>query len=435
MNFSLYRIFNRYFRVSVGKENTRKIKLFSYSLVVGVLASLLVLSFISKTNPITSLIDGIKKAFDTPDEKAKMFTKIAILGLAGIAVGVGFKTGLFNMGVSGQMIMGGFSAGYMALILGNSVSNGVGQILVLLISVVGGMIFAMIAGALKAYFKIHEVVSTILLNWIAFYFMTWILTSESMSNSIMDPTRPLWTNRIGENYLLRFNGSALWPSVIILVSVAVIMWFTIFKTTFGRSLVMVGKNPDAAKYAGINTKLLSIYSMGISGAIAGLLGAVFYLGLGDSFKKPDIAQGVPSEGFNGIAIALIAFSHPICILPVAFFFGMIQQGFALAGNAQNISLIVGIIMLFSAINIIFDKIKYTHWYYRIRYGKLGAEAHTRYSESKLHAIEDVVNAHPKTKEEKEELLDKHFKHLKAQKAKFRKEIKSISKEKQMEGVN
>lgn len=120
---------------------------------------------------------------------------------------------------------------------------------------------------------------------------------------------------------------------------------------------MVGQNKDAAKYSGLNEKSLTIYSMGISGMVAGILGAVYYFGINQQFAVPK-GDAIPAEGFNGIAIALIAFSNPIAIVPVAFFFGLIGSSVATTGivNPSYISLALGVLMYVSSINIIFDKV-------------------------------------------------------------------------------
>lgn len=115
-------------------------------------------------SPLQIFKDGISKTFSVKGNLDRFVAQFATLALGGIAVAIGFKTGLFNIGVSGQMIVGGFTAYMIAIKLGDAVPNGVGQILIILIAMIGGTLAGAFSGALKSYFKIHEVVSTILIN-------------------------------------------------------------------------------------------------------------------------------------------------------------------------------------------------------------------------------------------------------------------------------
>lgn len=424
-----FKFYSRFIKSNHGKENTRKIKGFVYAIIIGMLASLAILGVLSKENPFSLFADGLKKLQNTPSEKNTLWIQVVVLGLAGISVAIGFKTGLFNIGVSGQMIAGGFTAGYIALSLGDKVPNGLGQVLVLFISILIASIFAGISGILKAYFRIHEVVSTIILNWIAFYFMAYMLSDAISGDLIIITTQR--TKEISQNFLFRINGEGYIPALIMLIGVALISWFVVYKTTFGRSLIMVGKNPDAAMYAGVNVKLYSTYSMMFSGAIAGVLGVIVYMCQGNDFRKPDVSVPmVPLEGFNGIAISLIAFSNPIAIIPVAMFFGLVQEVLSLSNQTTFINLVIGILMFISAITIIFDKLRYAFWLRYIFKGKVYAYEYEKFINSKDDMVSGLIEEFSNLSKEKRrniEIQNKYWETYLKNKNRLKEEIVAFKK--------
>ena len=357
--YYMRKCYRKLFYSGKSKDVKQKSKLMTFSLLVGIILSLLIVWIFDK-NPFGLLFQGIKSSFKNELSISRLATNFVILGLAGISVGVGFKTGIFNIGVSGQMMIGGVTAALFALNMGSSVPNGIGQILIILISMSMGALVGAFSGFLKVFFKIHEVVSTILINWIGFYYLKWILTNPNILNS-----QRTFTKHFNSNFLLSINENPMIPVLLILFSVAIIMWIIIYKTNFGFKLKMVGQNIDAAKYSGINTKIISISSLGISGGIAGILGAVLYFGSENAIQVP-LADVIPAEGFNGIAISIISFSHPLLILPIAFFFSLLKSGivYSIAINTSMISLALGVLMYIASINIIFNKIKFRYWYWK-----------------------------------------------------------------------
>ena len=372
--------FTSLFAVGEGKSTTKKMKIFTLSSTVGLLVAIGFLGMVVDS-PFTQLFEGMKNIFTDDFNLQSFYTKFAILAIGGIAVAIGFKSGVFNIGVSGQMIMGGFSAGVIALKLGDSVPNGVGQILVLFISITLGALFGAVAGVLKALFKIHEVVSTILLNWIAFYYMKEMLhPSGAVGKTIMDlDGTGLDTFPIGQNYLFLLDGSPIIPMLFLTVGAAVVVWFVLAKTTLGKQFIMVGKNKDAAKFAGINENAMTTASLAFSGGIAGILGIAVYFTLNTQFKLPTI-DVIPQEGFDGVAICLIAFSNPLAILPVGFFFAMIYGSVSsnIAIDPVYTSLALGLLLLVTSIGAIFTKVEVRKWFYRLFKGKDGLHDFEKY---------------------------------------------------------
>ncbi len=276
--------------------------------------------------------------------------------LTGLSVGFAFKTGLFNIGASGQLIVGAFVAVYIGVrwtFLGPSQ-----WIVATLCAGLAGAFWASIPGILKAYRNVNEVVATIMMNYIGIYLVTYLVK--------------LTIYQSGRNESQRVNIDAVIPSFglenifgprsvnggFFLAIIAVIIIYIILeKTTFGYELKAVGFNRDASKYAGINEKRSIILSMIISGFLAGLAGAVIYLvGTGKAIEVKDI---LPAEGFDGIPVALIGLSNPIGVFFAGIFMGYIREGGFLMQRfgfkTEIIDIIIASIIYFSALVIIFKE--------------------------------------------------------------------------------
>lgn len=355
------RLYKKSFVVGDGKSTSSKLKTFGYSMLIG-LTLMFTFIFIIYGNPFDAFVTSIDKIISSVFAKDALMINIGILGLAGIAVAVGFKAGLFNMGVSGQMMFGGFVSGIFATHVGEQIPSVVGQILVLVLTVSGAMLFAGIAGLLKAYFRVHEVVSTITLNWIAFLLMRAVV-KDLTPNNLLSANHDR-TIDFSNNYMFKYETQTEYGpmmvggiiAIILFVIAAIMVWILLYKTTLGHKMQMVGKNKDAALAAGINVKRISIISMVISGAVAGLLGVVVYF-IKQGNLAPAMVDAIPMEGFNGIAISILAFSNPIAILPITVLFGILQA--LILNNTiidpTMVDLIMGIILMVVALSALFIK--------------------------------------------------------------------------------
>jgi ABC-type uncharacterized transport system permease subunit len=289
--------------------------------------------------------------------------------LAGLAVAVGFRCGLFNIGAEGQLLMGALGTAFV----GYSIKGLPAYIhlpLALLGGAVAGAIWAAVPGYLKARFGAHEVVNTIMMNWIAFRLSDWLLFGPMKASSF----RPVTPNVEVSAELphifpdpLRFN----WGFFLALAVAGLVYWF-LFKTTRGFEIRSVGANPDAAKYAGMSVERNIILVMALSGALAGLAGAVQVSGV-DHWVGAGFSAGY---GFDAIALALLGKSHPLGVVLAALLFGMLRSG---ATNMQSVSRIpIDIISVIQGMVIIFvaapDIIR---WIYRIRIGQTGQTVLTR----------------------------------------------------------
>ena len=239
----------------------------------------------------------------------------------GLAVAVGFRSGLFNIGVEGQLFIGAAAATYVGYAI-TGLPGIIHMPLALLAGALGGAFWAFIPGFLKAKTGGHEVINTIMMNWIAFRLTEWLLSGPmTRPGSGGMPISPVIqkTAEIPQFFQspIRFH-----LGFFIALAVAYIVWWFLFKTTWGLDLRTVGTNPRAARYAGLSTTKSIILAMSLSGALAGMAGAVQVLAVNRS-----MALGLSSGyGFDSIALALIGNSHPVGVVLASILFGTLRNG-------------------------------------------------------------------------------------------------------------
>ncbi|MGI6675267.1 MAG: ABC transporter permease [Bacilli bacterium] len=246
----------------------------------------------------------------------------APLILTGLAVAFAFKTGLFNIGASGQLMIGAFIAVYIGVKW--NLPPTIHWIVAVLGGILGGALWALIPALLKAFLNVHEVVATIMMNYIAMY-TSKILIQATIYDSVRQESKVvLETARLPNWGLDRLFGyNELNIGILIAIVTAIIIYLILQKTTFGYQLKAVGFNRHAARYAGINDKRNIVLSLIISGAIAGLAGAVIYLVPGTGMRL-ETKEVISPFGFSGIAVALLGMSHPIGTMFAGLFFGYIE---------------------------------------------------------------------------------------------------------------
>ncbi len=283
--------------------------------------------------------------------------------LSGLAVAFAFKGGLFNIGAQGQLVIGAICSAWAGF--GITGLPPLFHVLVALAAgIVGGMVWGFIPGILKAYTGAHEVISTIMLNYIASQLLEWAVNPATRQTG---PGPLALCNKIGSCALGKTppilqsaylpiiyqpggnSPDALHVGVFLAVAVALLIWFALYRTTFGFELRTLGLNPDAARYAGINVRRLTVLTMMISGGLAGLAGAIQTQGLFHEFQTNQSL----TLGFDSIAVALLAGNSPIGIIPSAFLFGVLSagsRGMQLASNVppELIQVIQALILMFVA---------------------------------------------------------------------------------------
>ena len=240
---------------------------------------------------------------------------------AGLAVALGFRSGLFNIGVEGQLFIGAAAATYVGYAV-KGLPVYIHMPLAFLAGAAGGAIWGFIPGFLKAKTGGHEVINTIMMNWIAFRLTEWLLSGPmSRPGSGGLPLSPIIEDSAK---IPQFFGSPIrfHLGFFIALLVAFLVWWLLFKTTWGMNLRTVGTNPRAAKYAGLDTGKSIMLAMTLSGALAGMAGAVQVLAVNHS-----MALGLSSGyGFDSIALALIGNNHPLGVVLSSLLFGTLRNG-------------------------------------------------------------------------------------------------------------
>lgn len=244
--------------------------------------------------------------------------------MTGLSVGFAFKTGLFNIGASGQFTMGAFAAVYVG-IKWTFLTGSSHWIIALFAACIAGALWGLLPGILKAVANVHEVISSIMMNYIGMYFVNMLIVSN-IHDKIKNQSLPVLKSAIIPKAGLDkiFGSHNINIGILIAVLMVVIIYLLINKTTFGYELKACGYSKDASKYAGINAKRNIILSMVIAGALSGLGGGLLYLaGSGKYLQVVDI---LAPQGFNGISVALLGMSNPIGILFAGLFIAHITVG-------------------------------------------------------------------------------------------------------------
>jgi len=264
---------------------------------------------------------------------------------AGLAMALGFRCGLFNIGVEGQILIGGLASVWVGYTI-TGFPWFIHLLLALVVGALAGALWSAIAGYLKAKTGAHEVINTIMMNYLAFRLSDLLLTDPRL---MMRPGGSPMTPRIVPSaYLPRLFGPPLRFHVgfFLALLVAVFVFWFLWKTTLGFEIRTVGANPDAARYAGMNVAKNFVLAMGLSGALAGLAGANEVLGVthfvGGGFS--------PGYGFDSIALALLGKSHPFGVVLAALLFGTLRAG---ASKMQILGIPIDIIQILQAMIIMF----------------------------------------------------------------------------------
>jgi simple sugar transport system permease protein len=290
-----------------------------------------------------------------------LFTTGPLL-LTGLSVGFAFKTGLFNIGATGQYTLGL----YIAIMVGiyGQVLGSFQWVVAMLAGMFAGSLVGLLNGFLKAKFNVHEVITSIMLNYIVMYSVNSLIMNDP---NVFDFERSITRAINSESFLptlgLRtlFPGSNIDIGILIAIGAALVVWIILFKTSFGFELQATGTNRFAAKYSGINEMKAIMLSMMIAGALAGLGGTLYALAsgsrdLGTFYEPADIL--IPA-GFEGIAVALIGMSHPIGTIFSAGYITFIQTGGqfmqGLGIKIEIIDVIIASILYCSAISLIFKE--------------------------------------------------------------------------------
>ena len=316
------------------------------SVILGLLVGAIVM-LVSGYDPVAGYIALWNGIFGDTYTLGETIRQITPYLLAGLAVAFAFRTGLFNIGVEGQLIMGWVAAAYVGYAF-----DGLPKIihlpLALIAAAAAGAFWAFIAGVLKAKFNVHEVITTIMLNYTALHITNALIKMWSGGDR---------TEKIKESATLRSpwlesltDYSRLHWGIIVALIMVFVMWFILERTTRGFELKAVGFNQNAAQYAGMNVKKNIVLAMTISGMFAGLGGAMEALG---TFGYAAVKGGFTGIGFDGIAVALLGANTPLGVVFGASLFGSLKFGALNMPNEAGIpteivSIIIALIIFFVA---------------------------------------------------------------------------------------
>lgn len=335
------------------------------SIIIGFFAGALIL-LVAGFNPIEAYGAILKGIFSKPKYMSYVIIYSTPLIITGLSVAFALRTGLFNIGAEGQYIVGAMvaaMAGYyfhLPMIL---------HIIVCIsLAALAAAVWGGLAGFIKARFGVHEVISTIMLNWIALYLSNWAVTLKTFgkqgtgkSYTIQETARidllGQWkVTDAGIDFIRSHKvlgdilKSPVNIGILVAILLAFLMWYTLNKTTLGYELRAVGFNPHAAKYGGININKSIVTSMFIAGGLAGTAGALQVMGVSHRIAKLAAMEGY---GFDGIAVSLIGNNTGAGSLFAGLLFGALKYGGskiqdAIEAPTEVINIMVGIIILFIA---------------------------------------------------------------------------------------
>lgn len=325
------------------------------AVILGLIAGAILMAAIGN-NPFAGFWYLFRGGMMSVERIGNTLATATTLMLVGLSVTFAFKTGLFNIGASGQMLIGGLCATFVA----HKVFLPRPLFLVVLIAsaLLGGALWGVIPGFLKAKFNVHEVVASIMMNWIAYWSIYYIvpaylkgpsLETESASIAVSQSLRAPWLTKL-------FNGSYMNLGFFIAIICVILIKFILDKTTLGFSLKAVGSNRYCAEYAGIKVNRSVIISMMIAGGLAGLAGLSFYTGYSRNMQ----IGVMPAQGFDGIAVALLGASTPIGVLLSSLFFGILQSGKGFMNAMTSVppeiaDTIIAVIIYFTATSVLFKR--------------------------------------------------------------------------------
>ena len=406
------------------KAGTRSVLASLIAILIGMLAGGLVILIVGLTTPslgIKSVGEGLRLVIgglfatgrDTagnltfgfnPTTFGNMLFRAMPLIMTGLSVALGNKAGLFNIGAPGQYLAGTTASLYIALsIPTSSVPAWLVWVFAFLCGMLAGALWGAIPGLLKAFLNINEVLACIMTNWIAANLTTMVFessnlknvlegtktgyiykTSTIMNDVIVDGVRQtvgatipegaqvvatrggVSTTKLGLDSL--FSGSQVNAGILVAILIAIVIYVIMSRTTFGYQLKACGANRFAARYAGIQDRRNIVLTMAIAGSLAAAGGALYYLSGNTEFFWTTY-QSLPSEGFNGIPVALLAINNPIGVIFAAIFMSMLQIcGQKLteltAYNEYITNVIIAVIVYLSAFMLVIKT-----WIGKLRKGK------------------------------------------------------------------
>ena len=281
------------------------------------------------SNPIPVYRALLLSPFESVATFGGVLERLVPLLLAGLAVAVAFRAGVFNLGVEGQLYLGAFAAAWVGFTL--AAPGSVQVVAALLLGALVGALYALIPGALRAYFGANEIVTTIMLNYVAINLATYLVTGPfKPPNAATADSAPIAAGA----HLPRFlEGSRAHVGLFLALALAGVLWVLLYRTTVGYELRMAGANPRFAEYGGVSVRRTILLSMLFSGMLAGLLGGIEVLGIHYRYRS----GFSPGYGFDGITVALLARVEPLAMPFAALLFAVLRAGASIVGVETDVS--------------------------------------------------------------------------------------------------
>lgn len=320
--------------------------------VIILISSVVTTGSLDLSLPLVAYAALAQGAFGSQSALLNTVLQATPLVLGGLAVGVGFKAGLFNIGGQGQFLL----AATAAAGVGAALATAPGPIAItaaLLAGILAGAFWGLIPGALKAFSGAHEVVTTIMLNSIAAAVIGFLILGPLLAPGFSFGR----TGDLGNAGLPIILGDNIHLGVVLAVIAVPVVWWLLYRSTIGFEIRSVGANPSAARYAGMRPAVLTMLTMSLSGLLFGVAGSIEILGV-SHFMIPSYGTSI---GFDAIAVALLGRSHPFGIAAAALLFGALRAGAGLMQVLANIpveiiDVIQAIILLFLAADIVVRRV-------------------------------------------------------------------------------
>src|SRR4051812_48520541 len=294
-------------------------------------------------DPFTAYKAMFNGAFVGKRQIAETLIASTPLIIGGLAFAIAARAGMFNIGIEGQLIMGALAAGLVGTY--NFGPRPIGIIVAIVAGVAAGAIWGVIPGFLKGLSGAHEVITTIMLNYLALRIASYAVNSAAdylPVNPNLQATNPVRPENELPNLL---SGTRLHAGIILAVVAALFLWWLLFRSSYGYKVRTVGISPGAAAYGGISWKKTIIIAMAISGGLAGLVGTTETIGLQGRFYNVS-----PGYGYTAIAVGLVGRNNPIGVIAAGLLFGVLKSGASqmqiTAGISKDIVLLLqGIVIL------------------------------------------------------------------------------------------
>ncbi|MBR9945047.1 ABC transporter permease [Clostridiaceae bacterium Marseille-Q4145] len=326
--------------------------------IIAIIAGLLigaVFLMIAGISPAVAYGKLFSSIFSKPKYLVWTLVYASPLIFTGLSVAFSFRTGVFNIGAEGQFVIGGLVACVLGIVL--KLPAGLHAIVCLVAAAAAGCIWSLIVGILKVKRGIHEVLSFIMFNWIAFYLSNYVVNLPGIHRDSSEATQDVAASArllMPEGLRSTLDCSNAHWGIVLAVIAAVIIWVIIEKTTLGYKLKAVGFNSNGAEYGGIDANKSILTALGISGLLSGLGGAVQVLGMAGRLSQ---FAGQEGFGFEGITVALIGSSNPIGCIFSGLFYGAMKYGGSklsiVKAPSEVVDIIMGCIVLLIAIAHVF----------------------------------------------------------------------------------